>query len=185
MAERLRTLSPGTRFALMQFSTTTNTIFDFSSTMTNDEKAVYVENMQLLGGATFTKRAVEQGWNIWQESLINSPERTPITVIMTDGEPSQNQSPCEAIQQYFDAGIINVVIGVDAEVEGSSCMATQGQYFPLVNDYLDALDILIGSVETACDTVYTPFDAFFLITDEQHNGMPVIYSFIIHIPKLS
>ena len=72
-------------------ATTVKTVFDFNHTLSHKKMSGYVQNMQLLGGATFTKPAIEEGWNIWQDSLANS-QRTLVTVVKTRAKSSKNNT---------------------------------------------------------------------------------------------
>ena len=95
----------GARVALMQYSDQILIPLNFDDGSTNAEIAKEIRDMQLIGGATYTRRAIETGWDeVWEPSLPNN--RTRITFLVTDGQPSLGQDPCDpySLTNYDDSG---------------------------------------------------------------------------------
>jgi len=123
-------LQDNAHIGLMQFSSRTEIAIPMTTQWNPTQWGQITRDLKRTGGATWTRRAINAAWyDMWKpyiDSGVNMAERVPITILITDGEPSYmnllaSQSPCDedtgepvaVIDNYINAGINirSVVIG--------------------------------------------------------------------------
>jgi hypothetical protein len=87
---------------MLQFGTTQEKIFDLQTVEQGGDWDAKLENIQPVGGSTWMHRAMQQALiQVWQPAIDKDLSegvynRERITILITDGEPTQFQDPCIA-----------------------------------------------------------------------------------------
>jgi len=150
-------LPANTRPAVLQFASIQRTLFDFGTyTLDEDVSAVkdMLQTMNPIGGATFTKEAIQLACSMFANRP--DPQEKKLLVFLTDGEPTEDHSPCDIASCLTDQGITVMVIGVGDQValENVECLATEPNtpYVVYLPSYNQFADVWVDFQSLACPT---------------------------------
>jgi len=151
-------------YGAVQFSSIINLEWNLGTKTSNSEILQAVDDLEKLGGATYTRSAVEYALN--NMAQFANDENELFFILVTDGVPSRNQDPCDLSTTIVEEGIIMVVVGVGNNViddlDQVSCLANPSQFVYTSESFADLASILNSVQTTICDPA-TPFDGTYVM----------------------
>jgi len=161
------------RVPIQHFDDLSEAAYEFMD-MAEDEN-----DQRRLSGSTFIQTAMQKGLSMWThdplQGNIIDPMRNQWTIILTDGEPTGNQKPCDEVPHYMDFGIKIAMIGIGDASNGFNdtnevynCVKSAGQTVGY-QDFTSALAPRTGAIDSIfrhisfCPntTVRTPYDGYY------------------------
>jgi len=90
LAKDIAKFPPNTRLGILLFASLTEIVFNFDTP--RHEWAEKIKNIRLMAGATWTHRALSEGYANFIKKFPSENEKR--VILITDGSPSLSQEPC-------------------------------------------------------------------------------------------
>jgi len=163
-------------FGLMQFASTNVYKIPIEDGIVPENLALEIEGLTRIGGATYTDSALRGGLEMWKNATdAGITDNTRLTVLVTDGEPSSFQNPCEksdggVLDDFAEQGIMLSVIGFGLSqndagelTEAFDCFKARDISALTYSTYKNSSEALLefyGVVDVCAldTTVFTPYD---------------------------
>lgn len=165
-----------TRLGVLQYSTITATPVKFDTPRNLWSKKL--KNMKLLAGATWTLRGFQESLEKFFKFDENNNQKR--IILITDGKPSSNQSPCSQVEIYKQMKIEIKVIGISDEVTGVDCLGKmewlENWEPPNLNNKLLEMSLENINGKKSCPTDVTPYDGIYKLTSKKEHTLPIYIS---------
>jgi len=173
----MATFPPTARLAFVTYASIVNVVYDFSSTLTLQQKADMIKFTSVIGGKTMTAKAFNVSYEDAWKDVLGDAGRQRVVVHITDGESSANQQPCDEIEQYqaSDITVVRVMVGSTNVEECTSNMNIRRVQVPEYSQSPMLLqEIYPGKLAEDCATdFFTPFNGHYSRKSEVVAGKPV------------